>query len=1193
MSFNFIKRIFSKNFLFLFLSQLLIVWASYINIMPKEHFFASGDVVQIYNFPKIIHDFLYTWNLSGEGYFSLCFGYIIHYAFFFLITYLSKIDLSQQSFLYYYIFLLFSFWSFYLSLNFYPLFKKNTKFWHRIVLSLVYTFNIQTFHNFYVGWGYTPVNSLYPLIPLIFAISYKYFEEEKLNLKLLALLGIFFFLSGIPAGNFSFFVILNILLFIFNLCFFFLSKRKKIICYIKRSFLYYSILFLTSFWAVIPQIIPLLDIRNKFNNNYYIFNLKAWILWQASKFPNPLFVAYDISWYIKGLLPFALLSISLFSVVIIGILLQKKKTPVASSYLFLLIFNVFILNKGMGILDNRIILLFFNNIIFSSLRGADKSLVFLPFFLLISFFLSFKNDKQHGFLALLLLFTSLFSVFPFLTGGIQTKYRMSADSSHLTLHVMPQEYIDSAKQFNLSKLDDKILAGPYSVINSFGWVNYPKWGVIGADPTFQLYNKPVIHMNSFSNSFGVWNYGKCWNAQTSEESKWILPFSGLLNANYWIYHKDVDPKFLEETISKVDFYEKEHLIEKIDENDYFNLYKVNPKYFLPHFYIPRNTIYSPNDIEILPDIISFKDYSIRPGIYFTDKIAETDEVITEMKLRNSLAEWVEIKELEDMGAFYPSVKHRPGTFKWKLALLKERYDEWKVRKEPERLIEKKLFYGNKRINELMNFFVDNADKELITQVAGFYQAEMKGAIELLGKIGDKKKRMELVIKTRDNIADNTDKVRSNNAKQRKLIASEEIGFERLEESLDQYIPKFDIEKKEYEIEIPKDGEYTLFLWDNVDNTDKNTDGAVGRVEIDGKELEIRNQKLEIREDGWIELGKVNIKKGKHEAIWTFDKIPNLIAEDDWQEEKTETKTTTCRQVNGWENNRWYQISGAVKEDFFADKQAQLTLQEEGSSDKDEGKKEWQVIKEYLPQRESFVFYFKSGADFKERRVCLDYISPKDITNFSVQPVREPKIALRSDIDNLNKERITPKITFFKTNPTKYRIRVEGVKEPYTLVFSESFHPGWKVWIADNTDKNRMITLMEITGKTGERITSLFLKDKGYGEIVASYFDGEIKEGTHRVTFLEPATFETWGKKSLPEERHSLVNGYANSWKILPEDANDRENYELIVEFEPQRLYYIGIFISSIALGICLIKIIDSIVRKKDRITDIETGYWGC
>ena len=230
-----------------------------------------------------------------------------------------------------------------------------------------------------------------------------------------------------------------------------------------------------------------------------------------------------------------------------------------------------------------------------------------------------------------------------------------------------------------------------------------------------------------------------------------------------------------------------------------------------------------------------------------------------------------------------------------------------------------------------------------------------------------------------------------------------------------------------------------------------------------------------------------------------------------------------------------------------------------------------------------------------------------LEDLRVEPVWEPEVVLRSktadnadikNADNADREDTDkadeegadektqiPKITFVKINPTKYRIKVEGAKEPYTLVFSESFHEGWRLY-ADNADKENT-------------------DNADYGEIVANYFDGQIKEGTHRNTFLEPATFETWGKEPIAQDNHLLVNGYANSWYINPSqvcegadnalntDNADRKNtdkadeksadkadicdsnadgsydMELIVEFWPQRLFYIGLFISGITLVGCL------------------------
>ena len=91
----------------------------------------------------------------------------------------------------------------------------------------------------------------------------------------------------------------------------------------------------------------------------------------------------------------------------------------------------------------------------------------------------------------------------------------------------------------------------------------------------------------------------------------------------------------------------------------------------------------------------------------------------------------------------------------------------------------------------------------------------------------------------------------------------------------------------------------------------------------------------------------------------------------------------------------------------------------------------------------------------------------------------------------------------------------------------------------------------------------------YGDIVAHYFDGDIQEGTHRCVFLDRSTFETWGKKPLPENKHQVVNGYANSWFITPEDSAGKSDYEIIIEFWPQRLFYVGLVISGIAFLSCV------------------------
>lgn len=138
----------------------------------------------------------------------------------------------------------------------------------------------------------------------------------------------------------------------------------------------------------------------------------------------------------------------------------------------------------------------------------------------------------------------------------------------------------------------------------------------------------------------------------------------------------------------------------------------------------------------------------------------------------------------------------------------------------------------------------------------------------------------------------------------------------------------------------------------------------------------------------------------------------------------------------------------------------------------------------------------------------------------------------------------PKVTFQKINNTKYIIDVENATDPFLLVFSEQFNSDWK----------------------------LFLKDKvsTEGKIIATYFDGDIKEKSHLSNFLDKNTFETLNKNSIANNQHFMVDMYANAWYISPNNTDDKTNYTLILEMTSQRAFYLGLTISLAALVICII-----------------------
>ncbi|HBC44645.1 MAG: hypothetical protein UX08_C0001G0078 [Candidatus Collierbacteria bacterium GW2011_GWB1_45_35] len=146
----------------------------------------------------------------------------------------------------------------------------------------------------------------------------------------------------------------------------------------------------------------------------------------------------------------------------------------------------------------------------------------------------------------------------------------------------------------------------------------------------------------------------------------------------------------------------------------------------------------------------------------------------------------------------------------------------------------------------------------------------------------------------------------------------------------------------------------------------------------------------------------------------------------------------------------------------------------------------------------------------------------------------------------------PEISFERINPTKYKVSISEATNPFVLVFSESYHEGWKIFLDNSVDRT---TKMDRT-----------------------YFNGEIGEGNHKTSFLDLNTFETWGQKPILDDSHRSINGYANSWIIDPNKLNG-DRFQLVVEYLPQRNFILGLTFSVITFILYLIYICYFVVNK--------------
>lgn len=165
---------------------------------------------------------------------------------------------------------------------------------------------------------------------------------------------------------------------------------------------------------------------------------------------------------------------------------------------------------------------------------------------------------------------------------------------------------------------------------------------------------------------------------------------------------------------------------------------------------------------------------------------------------------------------------------------------------------------------------------------------------------------------------------------------------------------------------------------------------------------------------------------------------------------------------------------------------------------------------------------------------LDQLTP----NQTVRLKHISEDGIYNDLASVNKNH--PNIAFSRINPTKYEVRVSNASKPFFLVFSESYSPGWKAYI--NTGQI----------ECNARIT---------------YKNLNITECQHESKLFEVTDLIRISDKSIPEDNHFIVNGYANAWYIDPQSTG--QNFTFTLYYKPQSYFYMGLIISGISFILCI------------------------
>ena len=162
--------------------------------------------------------------------------------------------------------------------------------------------------------------------------------------------------------------------------------------------------------------------------------------------------------------------------------------------------------------------------------------------------------------------------------------------------------------------------------------------------------------------------------------------------------------------------------------------------------------------------------------------------------------------------------------------------------------------------------------------------------------------------------------------------------------------------------------------------------------------------------------------------------------------------------------------------------------------------------------------------------------------------------------------------FFKMiNPTKFKVELDHVSQHETLNLLLSFSPGWKVYLE----------------KQGSQIEC-------EAKHVRKYAGG--RECVLEQQFFEGNELSYLFKKSLSNDAHTEVNGYANSWELdtdfiqkefsqelyaVNDDGTLRLN--LTVYYQPQSWYYVAAFLTVVSLILGLVILVMKGRKKKTEI----------
>ena len=232
-------------------------------------------------------------------------------------------------------------------------------------------------------------------------------------------------------------------------------------------------------------------------------------------------------------------------------------------------------------------------------------------------------------------------------------------------------------------------------------------------------------------------------------------------------------------------------------------------------------------------------------------------------------------------------------------------------------------------------------------------------------------------------------------------------------------------------------------------------------------------------------------------------------------------------------------------------------------------------------------------NYELNNIADKYSKQYSLTNKILDiPVSDKILKISETVKKIN----APAVEFKEINPSKYAVIVHNAKASFPLIFNLMYLAGWNVYpqiYPKRTEVNRSENNYNHNNNAGD-ISKQTNADahKNITFTGNKFISKDISGTVQNNNIPNGHILQTLFEKPLPAKYHFVADGYSNSWwinlnyikKLGPQyykvNKNGTIDFELIIDYWPQRLLYIGLIISGSSLLIIIAFLIYDAVKKR-------------